>query len=201
MPQLQAHQLRVAAVGSLICDSFRDKINKQEIVAAGLLHDMGNILKFDLTLFPEYLQPQGLVYWERVKQEYRQKYGKDEHQASVRIAQELGVPPRVVELVDRVGFLEDKINAATDKYDQKICAYADMRVNPWGVVSLEERFADLRKRYNGERALTPPQEVLMFEESLRTIQRQIFEKANLSPSEITNQAIAPVFQQLENFTL
>ena len=44
MPNLQMHMYRVAAVASLIYDNFNEPLNKEEIITACLLHDMGNII-------------------------------------------------------------------------------------------------------------------------------------------------------------
>ena len=71
MPNLQLHQLRVAAVGKLISEHFTVPVNVRDVVLACLFHDMGNILKFDLTQFPEFREPQGILYWEEVKKERR----------------------------------------------------------------------------------------------------------------------------------
>ena len=47
---LKKHMLRVAAVGKIICDNTKDiKINKNLIIKTLLLHDIGNILKFDFS--------------------------------------------------------------------------------------------------------------------------------------------------------
>jgi 5'-deoxynucleotidase YfbR-like HD superfamily hydrolase len=57
MRNLQLHQLRVAAVGQIICESIPDFDETEEVVTTCLLHDMGNIIKFDLNYFPEFLEP------------------------------------------------------------------------------------------------------------------------------------------------
>ena len=59
MPQLRTHMLRVAAVGKIVCDAVNEKVkqnrgefvNTKNVVTACLLHDMGNIIKFDLNYF------------------------------------------------------------------------------------------------------------------------------------------------------
>ena len=61
-PHLQLHMYRVSAVAWTICDNFDEELDKIKIVAADLLHDMGNIIKFDLKLFPEFLEPEGYDY-------------------------------------------------------------------------------------------------------------------------------------------
>jgi predicted HD phosphohydrolase len=47
MPYLQLHMRRVAAVGELILSAESDA-SKDDVVAALLLHDLGNIVKFRL---------------------------------------------------------------------------------------------------------------------------------------------------------
>ena len=83
MPNLQEHMLRVAAVASLVCDNFNEPLPKDDIITACLLHDMGNIIKSDLQYFPEFIKPEGLDYWQKVKDEYIEKYSRDEHKATI----------------------------------------------------------------------------------------------------------------------
>src|SRR3989344_1397907 len=103
-PNLQEHQLRVAAVALTICDNFNSEIDKDSVIKAALLHDMGNIIKFDLSKFPEFLEPEGIEYWKRVKEEFRKKYGEDEHNATYEIAKEIGVNKFAFEIIQGYGF-------------------------------------------------------------------------------------------------
>ena len=86
MPSLQLHQLRMAAVAKLTFCNCKKLVNERDVILACLFHDMGNILKFDLTKFPEFTQPEGIEYWESVKDEYRKKYGTDQHVATEAVA-------------------------------------------------------------------------------------------------------------------
>src|SRR3989338_7998938 len=104
MPSLQMHQLRVAAVGKLICEHFNKPVNKKDVVLACLFHDMGNILKFELAMFPEFTEPEGVDYWESVKDKYRKKYGDDEHSATQEIMREIGLPKGIIDLMEGIGF-------------------------------------------------------------------------------------------------
>lgn len=38
---------------------------------------MGNILKFNFDLFPEFCKPEGREFWEKVQEEFKQKYGAE----------------------------------------------------------------------------------------------------------------------------
>ena len=66
MPNLREHMFRVAGVASLICDNLEESLSKKEIISACLLHDLGNIVKFDLEstakLFS--VSEKDLKYWQ-----------------------------------------------------------------------------------------------------------------------------------------
>src|ERR1700749_4363638 len=86
MSNLQLHQLRVASVAKLICGHFNEPINTRAVLLACLFHDMGNILKSNLTTFPEFLEPQGREYWENVKADFVSRYGTNAHEGNVAIS-------------------------------------------------------------------------------------------------------------------
>jgi HD superfamily phosphodiesterase len=44
---LQKHMLEVASVAEIICDNCKEDLNKEEIIASCLIHDLGNIIKMD----------------------------------------------------------------------------------------------------------------------------------------------------------
>src|SRR3989344_9124015 len=148
MPSLALHQLRVAAVGKLICDNFRKPINTRDVVLACLFHDMGNIIKFDLALFPDFLESLGIEYWQEVKEEFIAKYGQNEHVATRALVREIGVPASVIAIIEGVGFSKMKgILAQDSHYELKIVEYGDCRVSPRGVVPIRQRFQEGSKRY------------------------------------------------------
>lgn len=122
-------------------------MDTDSVVMAALLHDMGNIIKFDLKMFPEFLKPEGYDYWKTVQDEYFVKYGKDEHEATYAIAKEIDVSNRVFELILVVGFAKAEDNFCHDDLEKKICAYSDHRVSPFGILSLDERMVEGHKRY------------------------------------------------------
>jgi HD domain len=209
MPQLGEHQLRVASVADFICEHITltpalSQRERENVVLACLLHDMGNILKFDLTKSHSLLNLEiDVEFWQRVKEEYKKKYGNDEHQAALKMAAELGAGARVFELIDCIGFNNGKANAETEDFGKKICAYSDMRVGPKGIISLEDRMADLRVRYDDKFHMMggSEQKRFEFENGLRQIERQIFEHCNIKPEDITEAAIAERKERLKGFEI
>lgn len=207
MPQLAEHQLKVAGVAKLVCDNSAQKQEADDIIAACLLHDMGNVIKFDLSvtdrLLPGRFSSEELAFWQRVKDEFMAKYGKDEHHATVKIIQEIGISERVVGLVDCIGFQNGKSNAESGDWGKETCAYSDMRVGPAGVISLEQRFQDLRVRYDHKHRLMGGNEGLRleFEAGLRQIEKQLFEKCRIRPEEITEERVLAEADKMKNFEL
>ncbi len=204
MVSLQRHMLRVAGVAAMICDHLSPDVpvDRENILRACLLHDMANILKFDLTIFPEFLQPEGTEYWQGVKDEFGQKYGKSVHPATIKIVQELGCSQRIVDLIDAVSFNKEKQNFESEDFGRKICAYSDMRVAPLGVVSLTERLEDGKNRYPA-RSKSDDRFRYAMNALLKKIEVQIFEKCDINPEGITEVEVEKYFPALKeiSFTL
>ncbi len=201
MPNLREHMFRVAAVASLICDNFNETLPKKEIVSACLLHDMGNIIKSDFKDFPEFLMPNGLDYWVKVKNEYIKKYGSEEHKATEIIAKENSLPIKTIEIIKHIGFSNAMKNESEKLFENKICNYADMRVGPYGVLSLEERISEAHERYKGKNHSISSNDFNSLTNSLRNIEEQIFLKCQIKPEDITDEAITPIILELRNFVI
>ncbi|QQS43327.1 HD domain-containing protein [Candidatus Roizmanbacteria bacterium] len=204
-PALQLHQYRVAAIASYLSDNIK-AVNKQkkEIVMACLLHDMGNIIKFNMELFPEFFEPEGVEYWQQVKDDFIDKYGTDEHIATIEIAKEvLGDMPereRILDLIDAIGFSNAKRNAESSDYGWKIAAYSDMRVEPQGVTTLESRLRDGNKRFKlNKPGISRHDFFVEMSEYLHRIQAQLFEKLSFTPQSITEDTVRPIIAEIRTF--
>jgi hypothetical protein len=199
MPGLQLHQLRVAAVAKLLCDNFERPIFGSDVTLACLFHDMGNIIKAELTTFPEFLEPEGLDYWKHVKSEYIAKYGNKAHDGNVGIAREIGLPPRVVELIDGISFSNIENVVTSGSWEQKICQYADDRAGPHGVVSISERLAEARSRYiDSGKSYYTKEGFDALSKSVYTLEQQIYSETRMKPEDITNAAVEPLVGELRN---
>lgn len=150
-PNLQEHMYRVTALAKLICDNWtgEDKLDVDVILQACLLHDMGNIIKFDFDNFPQLLgeEQKNIEYWKKVKREMIKRYGEDEDMATVQICKELRVQENVLFLIENWGFKNFTRIAESDNWEWKIAVYADHRISPQGVVSLKQNLENKQKRY------------------------------------------------------
>lgn len=177
---LQLHMLRVAAVGQLIGSNFIGSVNVKDITDTLLLHDLGNLLKFDLSkgveLFEE--DERNLAYWYGVLETMKSTYSDDEHQATQMMAQKVGVSDRVMFLLSNMGSSNLHKTVEMDDWELKIVSYSDFRVGPHGFLSVEDRFKDILVRYEGrthelahkEKTIMKKNNCLLLEEQ---IQRQV----------------------------
>ena len=76
--------------------------------------------------------------------------------------------------------------------------YADMRVSPYGVVSLEERMKEAKNRYKLE-SPSEEEERERLIECGREIEKQIFAKCKIKPEDINNETVTPLIPILKNF--
>ncbi|MCX6757855.1 MAG: HD domain-containing protein [Candidatus Nomurabacteria bacterium] len=200
MDNLQLHQLRVAAVAMQFCDSLKIEIDKRSVIAACLIHDMGNIIKFKLGYFPEFLEPEGLEYWQNVQKEYIEKYGKDEHHANLVIAKELGVSDKIIKYINGVGFHFWCDTKDGNSLEEKICTYADTRISPHSVVTIKERLADGLKRYSDLEIDLDPERAKL-RNCILDIEDEIFIHSKNKPEDITEDSISVYIEQLKEFLI
>jgi 5'-deoxynucleotidase YfbR-like HD superfamily hydrolase len=202
MPSLATHMYRVAGVAKLIGDHWQGELNLEQVLAATLLHDMGNILKFDLSKFPEFCQPEGQAHWESIKADYEKKYGRDEHQATQAIIKELGVSTRVQELIRAISFTQTEVNYLNHDYEAMVCHYADLRVTPFQVVSLTTRLDDLEQRYGEKYSSAEDQEQRRaYGHFAAQMEKALFVHCSLAPAEITEEAVQKLRPQLEGYLI
>jgi hypothetical protein len=201
MPGLQLHQLRVAAVVKMVCGSVDIEVDADALVRAALFHDMGNIIKSDLDIFPALLEPEGKEYWQKVKDEFIAMYGTDEHAAALSICNQVGLSEDVCALVDGTRF--SRLEAARDDapFEPKILKYADLRAAPFGILPLAGRLEEGRLRYAEKKGYNTPEGREQFDRSARAaaeIERQIFAHCSIAPGDINDLSVAPFIEELRN---
>ncbi len=146
---LQQHMLTVTA---LIC-SVRDhwvgeKIDWDHLVAAGLLHDLGNVIKFDLDRFPALLGDElsRIDFWREEQKKLINKYGNDDHTATGKMLDELGVKPEIKDTILTKSFGNIIQSSKSANWLPKILQYCDLRTAPNGLMTLDERVGDIKER-------------------------------------------------------
>lgn len=198
-PWLAEHMLRVAAVAMTVFDAIHARDPKLEgrddLIAACLLHDIGSIVKFNFVSMPA--RDGRNEYWLGVQKEMIEKYGASEHPAAEAICSELGVRERVAPILAHTADYEALILETEGTILQKIVAYADQRVSPRGVVSLQERISDMRKRYEHP----DTEEIRALNAAIVRNEEWLFDRATIRPEDITEQSIQVLLQELRSFEI
>lgn len=197
---LREHMIRVAAVAKYITDAHPNDFDAEPIITACLLHDLGNLIKSKIDTFADMYEPEGTQYWAERKAEMIATYGDNEDRATERMVRELGVPPEVVRIID-VAKLEHctELKDADDQ-SSRLLLYADMRVEPYHIVAVAERFADIRHRYAAQGL--PDETSRSYEAAILEIEEELFaDMPDLSPAEITDASTADLQSSLWSYEL
>jgi hypothetical protein len=187
------HLRTVAGVGAFVADNWvGPAINRNDLVAYLLLHDVGNIAKMDFTN-TSLMTPHDvgkIEHWKTAQAKVHAKYGKDDHQVTLGMIRDLDLPPRVLALLEHDDWRKLDVIAAGNDWEQKIGKYADYRTGPFGVITLQERIADLEKRYAGKLAPEDQENLKKFNIALHNIEAQITKNLRIPVQDITDEAVA-----------
>lgn len=205
-PWLQDHMYRVAAVAYQICKEYEkawNSIGLHAIVAACLLHDMWNIIKFtfDKPIPWLYDDPE---YRIDVQEAFIATYGTDEHLATILITKEVTSNTRIHELVNSTWFTKAHLYIdETVPVWKQICCYADQRVAPYGIVSLKQRTEEAYQRYkhNPKYAKDDSWTWQRWFDALVSIETSLFNQITLEPSDITSESSVQIIESLKQFSI
>ncbi len=200
---LQLHMYRVAAVGLVVADFIGDsvKLDKDIVTTTLLLHDVGNIIKFNLE-HNSLLADEEIARLKQIKEEFILKYGNEEHEATLKIVNELNVPAKVIDILENTGSSKIHLTIDSDDWYRKVCSYADFRVAPYGVVSVEERFADVIKRYEGrDHVLADIEKTIQKKNNCLILESQIQKKSKSPLSTIDNEKIEALIEELKAYNI
>ncbi len=148
-PNLQQHLLTVTKVALYVANNFKNgKVDINKLKIAALLHDLSNIVKFDFVKHPEFLgeAQKDINYWIEQQKQVIDKYGKDDHDATEKMLDEIGVSDEIKKIISSKSFRNSIEVNNSDSWETKILLYSDLRVGPFGIVSLLERIDGLTTR-------------------------------------------------------
>lgn len=185
-PNLQEHMLRVTSVSLYILQHWNGpEIQSNTLQSILLLHDVGNIVKFDLQKNPEFLgdEIKRIDYWTKRQAETVEKYGTDDHEATMAMLEELGIPDEIRQRIYGMSYWDvENVKNGSDWY-LKIALYSDLRVGPFGILTLQERLDDLHTRL--EKYRIRPELI----GSAKELENHIKERLNISVDTISNETI------------
>ena len=195
---LQEHMVRVAAVAEMVCEHSPLPIDKTVVVSACLLHDMGNLIKVKFEAAPELFEPEGVGYWQEVQAEMIELYG-DVGSATRAIVADIAPLDAIEETIEHASFNKMRDIAASGTLEAKLLEYADMRVALRGIVSMRERFDDIRARYVP--VPHPSEYIDELEAAAASIEVALFAGASITPADITEESTAAIQKELQCFDI
>lgn len=196
-PNLAQHMFEVTATAKLILANWTGlnlNADSENLIAALLTHDLGNLAKYDFssdfnfTLFHN--DAKLIEHWKQVKKKIMQKYGTNDHEVTKNMMLELDAPKRLLEIHEMISFSNNELIYHSSDWVGKIAPYADQRVGPNGVLSLQGRFDDFAIRYKHRipKGLTP-ERITELQTAMFATEKQIAEHMSITPEEITNESI------------
>lgn len=193
---LQLHMLHVTACASLILDNWEGKrINKESIIRVCLLHDMGNIAKINDN-------PDNDEMFIKIRNQYIDKYGLDDHRISLEIGKKLGLSENELNIMQGKESKRNEEIMNSDSFEIKICAYCDERVSPYGVDSIKDRLEDAKKRYKGTQSIWGNEEKANhLIDCAIEIEKQIMMYCKITPKDINDNNIESYIEKLKNYVI
>ncbi len=201
MPNLRQHQMRVAALARAMASEL--KADADTVTRAGLLHDMGNIMKADFSQFPpEFYGEKGIEYWQEVKKDCGERYGLDEHTATSAIAKEIGASDRVIGLIEAMGFSKAETVLREGSTELQILEYADQRTAPYGITAMETRLCEGHARYKARARSDYGENDERFEKNcgfLVEIEQKLFAGLSITPESLTEESLTATIESLRDY--
>lgn len=164
------------------------KVDWDFVTEVALLHDLGNIVKFDFDKHPEFLgqESNNIDYWRKQQSAVIEKYGSDDDKATKQMLSELGLDGQISELIYDKRFGNTFEIEKSTNWELKILYYADLRTLPNGIGSLQARLEDIRQRMS-KYTSRPDFEDLV--RSCLNIGRQVERNLDISAEQINQNAV------------
>lgn len=145
---LRNHQLSVAAICLYLNEKAALETNiSNNIVSAALLHDIGNMVKGKSDKF---IEGKDFEKWKKIEIDLRNQFGNDADTATSKMIDTLNLvnSEEIRKYIDLVGVknLISKPKKFYSEINNIILPYADLRIAPSGIVSVETRLDEARRR-------------------------------------------------------
>lgn len=200
---LQLHMLRVSAVAEYLMEHWHGPdVDQRLIIETLLVHDLGNLMKMDLNsaLGMRFFDSdeKDKPYWLKVQKQMR-RFGTNSDEVTLSILAEIQANENVIRLV-RTMTGKAMVEKQTPEIAHQLCWYADMRVGPQGVMSIEERMTDLIDRYaHRDAEWSDPEKIAILRQRRLEIENALLSQTDVSAPMLTNETLAPIVERLRHW--
>lgn len=149
---LQEHMLRTGALAQIIMENWKsENIDSDSIFKTCLFHDIAKPINFDLTKQAQFgMSEADIRNLEILQNRIKKDYGNDEHNATVKICEEIGLSPNSIKFVNNLEWKYIPRLIQENDIESLIPIYCDMRIGPKNILSLNMRLSDLRERTSAD---------------------------------------------------
>lgn len=198
---LREHMVRAASAADYVCEHYTSKepMDRDDIIAVLLLHDVGNIAKMDFSsefnkkMFAH--DAKGIEYWANAKEQILKKYKtKDDHELTQRMCEELKLNDRVMYLIDQKIFLNNDTTLKQDDWDLWVSAYIDQRIGPDGIMGLKARLDESRARAKPGSSMADPKEPICTKCAFE-IEAKVLARTDLRPEDINDKSVKKYYDK------
>ncbi len=186
----------------MVAEAQKEAVDTDLVVSTCLLHDIGAIVKFDFEgdSYGFYTE-QEVDHWITVRNNIRALYGFDEYTATSAILQELHLD-RVYTMFMQIGSGRLEKILSEGSREAQIIQYADTRVGPLSILSVEERIAEARVRYAPHAdTLTWFNEVEKHRELSLQLEKQLLDQTGLVGRDINDTAAESIIKELWDYEI
>jgi len=191
------HHLEVGAVTWLILHHWQGpKIDQELTLRTALLHDVGNLVKYTFPLehqiYHEIIDDE--AYWYRKQCQLISKYGRDADLTTRNLLKKFGFLSEARLLAEvHLAKYTNKLKNVSD--EAKIVFLADGSVSPVGIVGVEARIEDVKKRYTGN------EKMHLWVKALRKNQVLLQERVDLNLSQLQDCDYYRIVNRLKKWPL
>lgn len=194
IPQnLQKHMLSVASLAEILHEHWMGKeVDNQAIIQACIFHDAAKPMTFDLSKQAQFgMSASDINRLKEFQGRLKSKYGSEEHHATIKICEEIGLSPIAIKLVNNFEWSYIPRLLEVDDIESLIPIYCDMRIGLKGILSLNERLSELKERVSAKD----------YEENVKNgsaLEQKIKNNVRLDINSITDDQINKRFENLLN---
>lgn len=187
---LQLHMLRVTSIAKIITDNWTGSaINADAVIRACLFHDIAKPMKFDLTKQLKFgLSQTEVENIKSMKRELQEKYGDDEYTVARAICKDVGCSAETIKIMENLSWRAVPMLIEKQDMESLVLLYSDMRISPYGIMTLKQRLEDLKSRTGED----------IHEENGITAEKVIASNVSVDLNKISEEDLARNFSSLES---
>jgi hypothetical protein len=186
--------LRVAAISKIILGDWTGpELNKKAVTVACAMHDIAKPINFVITNQTQYnMSKEDVDNLPRLQTLIKEKYGTEEYDAAFKMCKDVGIEDKSCQIILVLDWSNIPFSIKKHNYESMVSIYSDMRIGPKGVLSLQGRIDDLKRRaYTND-------DYDSYLKSGKILEKEMKKNVSLDLDKISDQDLNSYFAELLN---